>query len=80
MDSGFFTVKFDSVLLKDVVVEADCIIPPLREDDLPSSSDSDDSGDEDEDDVVFAKGVYGYELLYLSIKARTSLRNLFKSW
>ncbi|XP_034052210.1 LOW QUALITY PROTEIN: zinc finger CCCH-type with G patch domain-containing protein [Gymnodraco acuticeps] len=55
LDSGFFTVKFDSVLLKDVVVEADCIIPPLREDDLPSSSDSDDSGDEDEDDVVFAK-------------------------
>ncbi|KAK5863165.1 hypothetical protein PBY51_000215 [Eleginops maclovinus] len=52
LDSGFFTVKFDSVLLKDVVVEADCIIPPLREDDLPSS-DSSDSGDGD--DVAFAK-------------------------
>ncbi|KAK9515704.1 hypothetical protein VZT92_026330 [Zoarces viviparus] len=44
IDSGFYTVKFDSVLLKDVVLEADCIIPPLREDD-PLSSDSDDTGD-----------------------------------
>lgn len=54
IDSGFYTVKFDSLLLKDVVVEADCIIPPLREDDpLSSDSDLDDSGD----DVAFAKGV-----------------------
>ncbi|XP_037336550.1 zinc finger CCCH-type with G patch domain-containing protein [Pungitius pungitius] len=46
IDSGFYTVKFDSVLLKDVVVEADCIIPPLREDDpLSSDSDLDDTGD-----------------------------------
>ncbi|TNN74584.1 Zinc finger CCCH-type with G patch domain-containing protein [Liparis tanakae] len=54
IDSGFFTVKFDSVLLKDVVVEADCIIPPLREDDpLSSDSDPDDIGDGL--DVAFAK-------------------------
>ncbi|XP_029291969.1 zinc finger CCCH-type with G patch domain-containing protein [Cottoperca gobio] len=54
MDSGFYSVKFDSVLLKDVVVEADCIIPPLREDD-PLSSDSDLDDIEDGDDVAFAK-------------------------
>lgn len=55
IDSGFYTVKFDSALMKDVVVEADGIIPPLREDD-PLSSDSDDT--EDGDDVAYAKGVY----------------------
>lgn len=57
IDSGFYTVKFDSVLLKDVAVEADCIIPPLRENDpLSSDSDPDDIGDGH--DVAFAKGVY----------------------
>ncbi|XP_061591067.1 zinc finger CCCH-type with G patch domain-containing protein [Cololabis saira] len=48
IDSGFYTVKFDSALMKDAVVEADGIIPPLREDDRPSSSsdsDPDDTGD-----------------------------------
>uniref|UniRef100_A0A3Q3XBE7 Zinc finger CCCH-type with G patch domain-containing protein n=1 Tax=Mola mola TaxID=94237 RepID=A0A3Q3XBE7_MOLML len=54
IDSGFYTVKFDSLLLKDAVVEADCIIPPLREEDpLSSDSDLDDSGDRD--DVAYAK-------------------------
>ncbi|XP_041860947.1 zinc finger CCCH-type with G patch domain-containing protein [Melanotaenia boesemani] len=52
IDSGFYTVKFDSLLLKDAVVEADSIIPPLREDD-PISSDSDDTGDGDT--VAYAK-------------------------
>ncbi|XP_077371138.1 zinc finger CCCH-type with G patch domain-containing protein [Festucalex cinctus] len=52
IDNGFYTIKFDSLLLKDAVVEADCIIPPLREDD-PLSSDSD-SGDA-EDDAAYAK-------------------------
>lgn len=57
IDSGFYTVKFDSLLLKDAVVEADCIIPPLREEDpLSSDSDLDDSGDRD--DVAYAKGVF----------------------
>lgn len=56
LDSGFYTVKFDSLLLKDVVVEADCIIPPLREDDpLSSESDLDDTGDGDY--VAYAKVV-----------------------
>ncbi|XP_038579468.1 zinc finger CCCH-type with G patch domain-containing protein [Micropterus salmoides] len=53
IDSGFYTVKFDSLLLKDVAVEADCVIPPLREDD-PLSSDSD-LDDTEEEDVAYAK-------------------------
>ncbi|XP_054636605.1 zinc finger CCCH-type with G patch domain-containing protein isoform X2 [Dunckerocampus dactyliophorus] len=53
INNGFYTVKFDSLLLKEAVVEADCIIPPLREDD-PLSSDSD-QDDGDDDDVAFAK-------------------------
>lgn len=56
IDSGFYTVKFDSVLLKDVVVEADGILPPLREDD-PISSDSDQDDTGNGDDMVYAKGV-----------------------
>lgn len=56
MDSGFFTVKFDSLLMKDAVVEADGVIPPLREDDpLSSDPDSDDAGDADA--VGYAKGL-----------------------
>ncbi|KAM7410884.1 hypothetical protein PAMA_021042 [Pampus argenteus] len=51
IDSGFYTVKFDSLLLKDVVVEADSVIPPLREDD-PLSSESD---LDDEYDAAYAK-------------------------
>nr|XP_019944723.1 PREDICTED: zinc finger CCCH-type with G patch domain-containing protein [Paralichthys olivaceus] len=52
IDNGFYTVKFDSLLLKDAVVEADSVIPPLREDDpLSSDSDLEDTGD----DVGYAK-------------------------
>ncbi|XP_062247977.1 zinc finger CCCH-type with G patch domain-containing protein [Platichthys flesus] len=52
IDNGFYTVKFDSLLLKDAVVEADSVIPPLREDDpLSSDSDLEDTGD----DVAYAK-------------------------
>lgn len=57
IDSGFYTVKFDSLLLKDAVVEADCIIPPLREDDALSS-------DSDADDVAYAKGAFKYGLSF----------------
>ncbi|XP_040295038.1 zinc finger CCCH-type with G patch domain-containing protein isoform X2 [Bufo bufo] len=46
IDDNFYTVKFDSVLLKDAVLEADAIIPPLRETDS-SSSDDEDLGAED---------------------------------
>ncbi|NXX95864.1 ZGPAT protein, partial [Centropus bengalensis] len=49
IDSGYYTVRFDSLLLKEAVVEADSIIPPLR-DDVESDEDSaDESG--------YAKGV-----------------------
>lgn len=51
IDKGFYTVKFDSLLLKDAVVEADGIIPPMREDD-PVTSDSE---DDNEDDTAYAK-------------------------
>ncbi|CAI9583561.1 unnamed protein product [Staurois parvus] len=44
IDNSFYTVKFDSLLLKEAVLEADAIIPPLRE-----SEDS--SSDDDEDEV-----------------------------
>ncbi|XP_029362481.1 zinc finger CCCH-type with G patch domain-containing protein isoform X2 [Echeneis naucrates] len=54
IDSGFYTVKFDSLLMKDAVVEADCVIPPLREDD-PLSSDSDLDDTEDGDNIAYAK-------------------------
>lgn len=69
IDSGFYTVKFDSLLLKDVVVEADCIIPPLREDDsLSSDSDLDDT--RDGDDVAYAKGVPGYVYCHRTVEAK----------
>ena len=59
IDNGFYTVKFDSQLLKDAVVEADSVIPPLREDDpLSSDSDLEDTGD----DVAYAKGEFEYVL------------------
>ncbi|MBN3310354.1 zinc finger CCCH-type with G patch domain-containing protein [Amia ocellicauda] len=41
IDSGYYTVKFNSALLKEAVVEADGIIPPLRKE-HPSSSESED--------------------------------------
>uniref|UniRef100_A0A3P8UNU1 Zinc finger CCCH-type with G patch domain-containing protein n=1 Tax=Cynoglossus semilaevis TaxID=244447 RepID=A0A3P8UNU1_CYNSE len=52
INNGFYTVKFDSLLIKDTVLEADAVIPPLREDDA-LSSDSDQ--EYDEDDLAYAK-------------------------
>nr|KAF6272997.1 zinc finger CCCH-type and G-patch domain containing [Pipistrellus kuhlii] len=40
MDSGYYTVKFDSLLLKEAVLEGDSILPPLRPEPA-ESSDSD---------------------------------------
>lgn len=54
INNGFYTVKFDSLLIKDTVLEADAVIPPLREDDA-LSSDSDQ--EYDEDDLAYAKGL-----------------------
>ncbi|XP_046924441.1 zinc finger CCCH-type with G patch domain-containing protein isoform X2 [Lynx rufus] len=46
VDSGYYTVKFDSLLLKEAVVEGDSILPPLRTD--PTGSSDSDSGDADD--------------------------------
>lgn len=44
IDNGYYTVKFDSLLLKEAVVEGDSILPPLRtEPTVSSDSDSDTS-------------------------------------
>lgn len=48
-------MKFDSLLLKEAVLEADGIIPPLRQDDSSSSS-SDSEDDPDQCDGGYAKG------------------------
>ncbi|XP_059976079.1 zinc finger CCCH-type with G patch domain-containing protein isoform X2 [Mesoplodon densirostris] len=53
VDSGYYTVKFDSLLLKEAVVEGDSILPPLRTEPT-GSSDSDSS---DVDDPSYARVV-----------------------
>ncbi|XP_068769088.1 zinc finger CCCH-type with G patch domain-containing protein [Struthio camelus] len=52
IDSGYYTVKFDSLLLKEAVVEGDGIIPPLRSEDGASSVESD---EDSVDDSGYAK-------------------------
>ncbi|XP_069807815.1 zinc finger CCCH-type with G patch domain-containing protein [Dendropsophus ebraccatus] len=47
IDDNFYTVKYDSLLLKGAVLEVDAIIPPLRERDSSSSEDEDLEGAED---------------------------------
>ncbi|NXF32019.1 ZGPAT protein, partial [Nyctibius bracteatus] len=54
IDSGYYTVKFDSLLLKEAVVEGDSVIPPLRSEDGALSAESD---EDSVDDSGFAKGV-----------------------
>ncbi|XP_020668095.3 zinc finger CCCH-type with G patch domain-containing protein [Pogona vitticeps] len=51
IDSGYYTVKFDSLLLKEAVVEGDGVMPPLRAEDSSSSSES----EEDVEDAGYAK-------------------------
>ncbi|NXH15584.1 ZGPAT protein, partial [Bucco capensis] len=47
IDSGYYTVKFDSLLLKEAVVEADSVLPPLRSQGGDGAAESEeDSGDE----------------------------------
>ncbi|KAI4882019.1 hypothetical protein NFI96_000727 [Prochilodus magdalenae] len=53
IEDGFYTVKFDSLLLKEAVLEADGVIPPLRPDESSSSSDSE--NDFEECDAGYAK-------------------------
>ncbi|NXU26155.1 ZGPAT protein, partial [Thalassarche chlororhynchos] len=52
IDSGYYTVKFDSLLLKEAVVEGDSVIPPLRSEDGASSAESD---EDNVDDSGYAK-------------------------
>ncbi|NXJ67798.1 ZGPAT protein, partial [Rostratula benghalensis] len=52
MDSGYYTVKFDSLLLKEAVVEGDSVIPPLRGEDAAESAESD---EDSVDDSGYAK-------------------------
>ncbi|KAJ7332214.1 hypothetical protein JRQ81_014394, partial [Phrynocephalus forsythii] len=47
IDSGYYTVKFDSLLLKEAVVEGDGVLPPLRAEESSSSSESDEDEVED---------------------------------
>ncbi|XP_069506981.1 zinc finger CCCH-type with G patch domain-containing protein [Ambystoma mexicanum] len=46
IDGGFFTVKFDSLLLKQTVLEGDGVIPPMRSDEASSSGESEDEVNE----------------------------------
>lgn len=55
MDSGYYTVKFDSLLLKEAVLEGDSILPPMRPE--PAVSSDSDSGDMD--DSSYARGIWG---------------------
>ncbi|XP_009582556.1 PREDICTED: zinc finger CCCH-type with G patch domain-containing protein isoform X3 [Fulmarus glacialis] len=54
IDSGYYTVKFDSLLLKEAVVEGDSVIPPLRSEDGASSAESD---EDSVDNSVIDSGV-----------------------
>ncbi|TSM94697.1 Regulator of telomere elongation helicase 1 [Bagarius yarrelli] len=54
IEGGFYTVKFDSLLLKEAVLEADGLIPPMRQDENSSSS-SDSEDDPNQCDAGFAK-------------------------
>ncbi|NXP06192.1 ZGPAT protein, partial [Thinocorus orbignyianus] len=54
IDSGYYTVKFDSLLLKEAVVEGDSVIPPLRSEEGAESTESD---EDSVDDSGYAKGV-----------------------
>lgn len=52
IDSGYYTVRFDSRLLKEYVVEGDAVIPPSRGKELSSSSESD---EEEVEESAYAK-------------------------
>ncbi|XP_051488704.1 zinc finger CCCH-type with G patch domain-containing protein [Apus apus] len=52
IDSGYYTVKFDSLLLKEAVVEGDSVIPPLRREE---GAESDQSDEDSVDDSGYAK-------------------------
>ncbi|KAM5304768.1 zinc finger CCCH-type with G patch domain-containing protein isoform 1-T2 [Glossophaga mutica] len=53
VDSGYYTVRFDSLLLKEAVLEGDSILPPLR----PEPTGPSDSDSSDADDASYARVV-----------------------
>lgn len=53
VDNGYYTVKFDSLLLKETVVEGDSILPPLR----TEATESSDSDSGDASDSSYARGM-----------------------
>lgn len=53
MDSGYYTVRFDSLLLQEAVLEGDAILPPLRAQSAASLG----SDSSDVDDPSYAKGM-----------------------
>nr|XP_033818952.1 zinc finger CCCH-type with G patch domain-containing protein isoform X1 [Geotrypetes seraphini]XP_033818953.1 zinc finger CCCH-type with G patch domain-containing protein isoform X1 [Geotrypetes seraphini]XP_033818954.1 zinc finger CCCH-type with G patch domain-containing protein isoform X1 [Geotrypetes seraphini]XP_033818956.1 zinc finger CCCH-type with G patch domain-containing protein isoform X1 [Geotrypetes seraphini]XP_033818957.1 zinc finger CCCH-type with G patch domain-containing pro len=56
LDGGYYTVKFDSLLLKDAVLEGDGIMPPLRNEEGSSEAESEAS---DVEEFGFAKVIEG---------------------
>ncbi|XP_030068876.1 zinc finger CCCH-type with G patch domain-containing protein isoform X1 [Microcaecilia unicolor] len=56
IDGGYYTVKFDSLLLKDAVLEGDGIMPPLRNEEGSSKAESEES---DVEEFGFAKVMEG---------------------
>lgn len=72
IEGGFYTVKFDSLLLKEAVLEADCVIPPLRQDEN-SSSDSED--DLELCDEGYAKGLMFQQHRVFPIKSMEKCLN-----
>ncbi|XP_053557764.1 zinc finger CCCH-type with G patch domain-containing protein isoform X2 [Bombina bombina] len=71
IDNGFYTVKFNSLLLKESVLEADAIIPPLRGSDRSSSS------DEDEEETLDPSG---YAKVLEAGDGATSHTSVFAGW
>lgn len=67
-------MKFNSLLLKEAVLEADGVIPPLRQDDSSSSDSEDDS---DQCDGGYAKGLIIYKREDL-LTCLSTLNSLFK--
>lgn len=53
VDNGHYTVKFDSLLLKEAVLEGDSILPPLR----TETTESSDSDSGDASDSIYARGM-----------------------
>lgn len=70
-------MKFDSLLLKEAVLEADGIIPPLRQDDGSSSSSSDSEDDTDQCDTGYAKGAKAHSHHYLGCTLHTRMHTVW---